>query len=170
MFISSILSTEFYNSGTQAMLRRSVIRFTFGFIVLTLSNFAQAQDDFSARLNWVPIGGAERNDVSGSGSATATVSNSQLSISGSFENLPAAATFARLHQGIVTGVRGPAIAELQISKNSQGTFTGDISLSQEQMESLQSGHLYIQLHAERGVAPDNAVLWGWIIDRRFLNN
>ena len=30
-------------------------------------------------------------------------------------------------------------------------------------DALLAGRLYIQLHAERGVAPDNAVLWGWLL-------
>jgi hypothetical protein len=124
---------------------------------------AQGSGTFTARLDWVPIGGAERNDVAGHGSATATLARSRLSISGAFEGLPAAATRASLHQGVATGARGPAIAELEITKGADGTFSGNVELTRDQRAALLAGHVYIQLHAERGVAPDNAVLWGWLL-------
>jgi hypothetical protein len=111
----------------------------------------------------VPISGAERNDVAGSGFVTATLSRSRLSITGCFEGLPAAATRASLHQGVATGARGPAIAELEITTEATGTVAGNVDLSREQRDALLAGHLYIQLHAARGVAPDNAVLWGWLL-------
>ena len=68
-----------------------------------------------------------------------------------------------LHQGVATGARGPAIAELTITKSADGTFTGGVELDREQRAALLAGHLYIQLHSERGVAPDGAALWGWLL-------
>jgi hypothetical protein len=124
---------------------------------------AQEAGVFRARLDWVPISGAERNDVAGSGFVTATLSRSRLSITGCFEGLPAAATSASLHQGVATGARGPAIAELEITADATGMLAGNVDLSREQRDALLAGHLYIQLHAARGVAPDNAVLWGWLL-------
>lgn len=134
-------------------------------ILISLGGVALAQSapTFSARLDWVPIGGAERRDVGGSGQATATLSRAELAIQGSFEGLPAAATRATLHRGVATGARGPAIAELAIARSAAGTFSGTVQLSREQREALLAGHLYVQLHAERGVEPDNAVLWGWLL-------
>ena len=124
---------------------------------------AQAADTFTAYLDWVPISGAERNDVAGRGSATARLSRSQLQITGCFAALPAAATRASLHQGVATGARGPAIAELTIAKNADGTFDGAVELDRDQRAALLAGHLYIQLHSEKGVAPDGATLWGWLL-------
>ena len=124
---------------------------------------AQSSDTFTAYLDWVPISGAERNDVTGRGSATAKLSRSQLEISGCFAALPAAATRASLHQGVATGARGPVIAELTIAHNADGTFNGAVELDREQRAALLAGHLYIQLHSERGVAPDGATLWGWLL-------
>jgi hypothetical protein len=118
---------------------------------------------FAARLDWVPISGAERNDVSGRGSVSAALTRSRLDITGCFEGLPAAATHASLHHGVATGARGPAIGELTIAPNINGTLSGSIELSPAQLDALLAGHLYIQLHAQRGVAPDNAVLWGWLL-------
>jgi hypothetical protein len=132
---------------------------------LLFASIALAQDSatLAARLDWVPISGAERNDVSGAGFVTATLTRSRLTIAGCFEGLPAAATRASLHQGIVTGVRGPAIAELEIEQSPAGEISGRVELTREQRDALLAGHLYIQLHAARGVAPDNAVLWGFLL-------
>jgi hypothetical protein len=127
------------------------------------ASLAQSPPPFGARLDWVPISGAERNDVSGRGSISATLTRSRLEITGCFEGLPAAATHASLHHGVATGARGPAIAELTITPSTAGTLTGNVDLSREQRDALLAGHLYIQLHAQRGVAPDNAVLWGWLL-------
>jgi hypothetical protein len=144
---------------------RAAIRSCWIVGLAALASLALAQDAgvFGARLDWVPISGAERNDVAGSGFITATLSRSRLSITGCFDGLPAAATRASLHQGVATGARGPAIAELTITKNAAGVVAGNVDLSREQRDALLAGHLYIQLHAERGVAPDNAVLWGWLL-------
>lgn len=137
-----------------------------------LGSLALAQDAgvFGARLDWVPISGAERNDVSGSGFVTATLSRSRLSLEGCFDGLPAAATRASLHHGVATGARGPAIAELEITPQAAGTVAGEVDLTREQRDALLAGHLYIQLHAARGVAPDNAVLWGWLLSSQRAAN
>jgi len=147
------------------MRTRGVIRLALTLGLMTVANGALAQNSatFNARLDWVPISGSERNDVAGSGSVTASLSRSRLSITGYFEELPALATHASLHQGVATGARGSAIAELTTSPGADGTLSGDVALSREQRAALLAGHLYIQLHAERGVAPDNAVLWGWLL-------
>jgi len=135
-----------------------------GLVAVASGALAQdPRDVFTAYLDWVPISGAERNDVAGAGSATARLSRSQLTITGCFAGLPAAATRAVLHQGVATGARGPAIGEIEITKSADGTFTGGVELDREQRAALLAGHLYIQLHSERGVAPDGAALWGWLL-------
>jgi hypothetical protein len=77
--------------------------------------------------------------------------------------LDAAATRASLHQGVATGARGAPIAELTVEQAEAGTLGGTVDLTRAQREALLAGHLYIQLHAARGVAPDNAVLWGFLL-------
>jgi len=147
------------------MRRRDAIGLTLALSLMASAStvIAQEPETFMARLDWVPISGSERNDVAGTGWVTATLSRSRLSITGCFEGLPALATHASLHQGVATGARGSAIAELTTSPGADGTLSGDVALSREQRAALLAGHLYIQLHAERGVAPDNAVLWGWLL-------
>lgn len=124
---------------------------------------AQGGDKFTARLGWVPISGAERANVTGKGSATATLSGTKLAITGAFDGLAAPATVARLHQGIAKGARGPAIADLVITKGTSGTISGSVNLTAEQLESLKQGRLYVQVHSEKGVAPDGSNLWGWLM-------
>jgi hypothetical protein len=122
-----------------------------------------AQQPFAALLTWVPIGGAERNEVAGEGSATATLSGARLTITGSFDGLPARVTGAKLHRGPATGVRGPAIADLRVTGGAAGTVAGDVRLSAEQVAALTAGQLYIQVYSEKGVLPDHATLFGWLL-------
>ncbi len=60
-------------------------------------------DTYTARLGWVPTTPADRPNVLGKGSATATLAGRKLTIAGAFEGLVAPATVARLHQGICKG-------------------------------------------------------------------
>jgi hypothetical protein len=124
---------------------------------------AQSAEKYTARLAWVPISGADRANVTGKGTATATLTGSKLAITGTFEGLAASATVARVHEGIAKGARGPAIGDLVISKGTSGTISGGIALTKEQLEGLKQGRLYIQVHSEKGVAPDGSNLWGWFL-------
>ena len=125
---------------------------------------AQGAEKFTARLGWVPTAGPnDRVNVTGKGAATGTLSGRKLTISGTFEGLAAPATIARLHQGIAKGARGAAITDLTISKGASGTLTGSVDLTAPQVEALRQGKLYIQLHSEKGVAPDGSNLWGWFL-------
>ena len=120
---------------------------------------AQGGDKYSAPLAWVPIAGADR--VTGKGSATATLSGKTLAISGSFEGLGGPATIARLHQGVARGARGKPVADVTVPKATSGTFSASIALTDEQLEALKQGKLYLQLNGDKGLAPDGANLWGW---------
>jgi hypothetical protein len=132
---------------------------------------AQSAEKYSARLGWVPTAGAaDRANVTGKGSATATLAGSKLTITGAFEGLAAPATAARLHQGVAKGARGKAIADLTITKAPTGTITGAVDLTREQVDALKQGRLYLQVHSEKGVAvdaarpnadTDHSNLWGW---------
>jgi CHRD domain len=125
---------------------------------------AQGTEKFTARLGWVPTAGAaDRANVTGKGSATGTLSGRKLTIAGSFEGLAAAATVARLHQGVAKGARGAAITDLTISKAASGTLSGAVDLTPAQVDALRQGKLYIQLHSEKGSPPDGSNLWGWFL-------
>ena len=70
---------------------------------------------------------------------------------------------ARLHEGIAKGARGRAVTDLTVSKATSGTISGSATLTPEQVEALRQGKLYIQIHGEKGLAPDGANLWGWLL-------
>ena len=122
---------------------------------------AQGGDTFAARLAWVPTAGVDR--VSGKGTAAATLSGRTLTITGSFEGLGGPATIARLHEGIARGARGKAVSDLTITKATSGSLSGSVMLTPEQVEALRQGRLYIQVHGDKGLAPDGANLWGWLL-------
>jgi hypothetical protein len=123
---------------------------------------AQSGDKYSVRLGWVPTAGVDR--VTGKGTATATLSGRTLAISGGFEGLSGPVTVVRLHQGIAKGARGKAVTDLTVpSKAASGTFSGTVTLADEQVDALRQGRLYVQVHSDKGLAPDGANLWGWLL-------
>jgi hypothetical protein len=124
---------------------------------------AQNADTYTARLGWVPTTIADRPNVLGKGSATATLAGRKLTIAGTFEGLAAPATVARLHQGITKGARGAAITDLTVTQGASGKLSGSVDLTAEQVEALKQGKLYVQLHTGKGVPPDGSTLWGWFL-------
>ena len=143
--------------------RRGALAFLAALVLAGGAAGAQSGEKFTARLAWVPTSGADRGNVAGRGTATATLSGSTLTIAGTFEGLPASATVARLHQGVAIGARGDAIADLTISKGDSGKISGTVTLTPQQLERLKQGWLYVQLHSEKGVEPDGGTLWGWLL-------
>jgi hypothetical protein len=122
--------------------------------------FAQGQETFKGRLSPVAMDATMKANVAGSGSVSAVLSGTKLTITGSFDGMRSPATVAQLHQGIATGVRGPAILDLTVAKTTSGNITGSFDLTPEQIENLKKGKLYVQIHSEK--APDGN-LWGWLL-------
>ncbi len=117
---------------------------------------------FEARLSVVPIDLTMQKAVTGRGSATASLDGNALVIEGTFTGLASPATVARVHRGPNKGLRGPAIGDLQVETETTGAIRGTVTLSAEQLDDLQKGRLYIQLHSEK--APDGN-LWGWLQEK-----
>ena len=130
------------------------------FVSLLLFGGVQSEERFRGRLSPVPIDATMRATVTGTGSVSAVLTGTRLSITGTFDGLGGPATVARLHQGVATGVRGPALSELTVSKSTRGTLSGTLTLTSEQADNLKNGKLYIQIHSEK--APDGN-LWGWLL-------
>ncbi|MGC2404749.1 MAG: CHRD domain-containing protein [Acidobacteriaceae bacterium] len=101
-----------------------------------------------------------REPSSGSGSVTATLKGSTLTLHGSFQGLRALPTVANLHMGSLPGVRGPAIFRLTLFPGISGTVSGDVQLSPDQLSVFHKGGLYIEIDSDRAPEGD---LWGWII-------
>ena len=142
-----------------------MLRFPFLLVAAMLAVFAtvtmSAQaPQYRARLSMVPIDVAMQATVAGSGSATASLKGSTLSITGTFSGLKTAATVARLHRSVKTGMRGAPIADLTISTATSGTISGTVELTKAQADDLAAGRLYIQIHSQK--APDGN-LWGWLL-------
>lgn len=145
------------------MTRLALVAITFVALALPVSLIAQGTETYTARLGWVPTTPTDRPNVTGKGSATATLSGRKLSIAGTFEGLAAPATVARLHRGIAKGARGAAIGDLTVTQAAGGKLSGSVDLTAEQVDALKQGKLYIQLHTAKGVQPDGSTLWGWFL-------
>jgi hypothetical protein len=124
---------------------------------------AQTSKTYKARLSPVPIDLTMAATIAGGGSATAVLIGNRLTITGTFEGLRSSATIAQLHRSPATGVRGPAVADLTVDKNTSGTIAGSIDLTAAQVTDLDKRRLYIQLHSEK--APDGN-LWGWLMQEK----
>jgi hypothetical protein len=144
------------------LIRAAVASFTGAVLVLSLLSAAAAQNEvrYKVRLAPVPMDIAMRSTVAGTGSATAVLKGTSLTISGTFDGLRSPATTARLHDGPTMGLRGMPFADLMISKATSGTISGSVTLSSEQARALERGRVYLQISSER--APDGN-LWGWLI-------
>src|ERR1043165_2684682 len=98
-------------------------------VLWALLLLAQATNTFEVHLSAVPADATTRASITGKGAATATVVNGTLTISGTFEGLQTAATIAQLHLSPATGVRGPVIGNLTITKGASGSFSGSLPLT-----------------------------------------
>ena len=129
-------------------------------LALGAALIAQTGETYKARLSAVAADARTRPQLAGLGSASAVLSGSKLSITGSFDGLLSAAIMAQLRAGVAAGVRGPVIEELTISKAVSGTISGSAVLTPEQIDTLHKGGFYVQIFSQK--APDG-VLWGWLL-------
>jgi hypothetical protein len=121
---------------------------------------AQGPKSFRARLSPVALDVAMQATVAGSGSVTATLTGTRLTINGTFDGLKSPATIAQIHKSPIAGVRGPVMADLSVSGATAGTIGGALTLTPQQVADLEKKRLYVQLHSEK--APDGN-LWGWLM-------
>jgi hypothetical protein len=120
---------------------------------------AQSGDTYKTRLSALPADAKTRPDLAGTGSVTATLSGTRLTVNGTFEGLKTNAVSAKLHNGIVAGVRGAAFADLTITKAMSGSISGSADLNTQQLQNLKKGGIYVQIYTER---PTDGTLWGWL--------
>jgi hypothetical protein len=114
---------------------------------------------FRARLTPVPVETSTAATITGSGTVTATLNGTRLSVSGTFAGMKSAATIAQMHFG-ARGVRGPVEFDLTVEKAPSGAISGNANLNKSQLDSLRKGWFYVQIHAEQ--APEGN-LWGWLL-------
>ena len=129
-----------------------------GLIGLALS--MAAQETYKARLSALPADAKTVKELTGTGTATATLAGMKLTVNGSFDGLKTNATIVELRDGGMAGVRGPVVGTLNITKAMKGTITGTADLTTQQVEHLKKGGLYVQIYTEK---PADGTLWGWLI-------
>src|SRR5262245_9910538 len=100
-------------------------------VVALPSASAQSSRTFKTRLSPVPIDVSMQSTIAGTGSVTAVLSGTKLSISGTFEGLKSPATIAQIHKSPVRGVRGPVVFDVPVTKGdaSSGTLSGTVDLT-----------------------------------------
>jgi hypothetical protein len=121
---------------------------------------AQSGNTFKGRLSKVPVDAKMVPVIIGDGTATGTLAGTRLTISGTFQGLGTPATEAKLHTTRMRGTRGPAIADLTVSKAASGAISGTVNLTAEQVNDLRAGKIYVQIQSEKG--PEGH-LWGWLL-------
>ena len=117
-------------------------------------------EDYAQRLTAAAYDGAMRANVQGDGHVTANLNGRKLTVHGDFSALPSAATGAKLYSGAGIGVPGPALLDLQLAGQNDGTFQGSFTLNAAQLAALKRGHIYVQINSQK--APDGN-LWGWLL-------
>ncbi|MDP3719218.1 MAG: CHRD domain-containing protein [Acidobacteriota bacterium] len=140
------------------MTRRFVL-LAASLVALSAATAGAQKAQYRARLSPVPLDVAMQATIAGSGSVTATLNGTTLTLTGNYAGLKTASTVARVHRSPRTAMRGPAIGDLTIAPGTSGSIAGTLELTKEQVEDLANGRLYIQLHSEK--APEGN-LWGWL--------
>ena len=129
-------------------------------LLLAWPGASQTPERFRVRLTTVPMDGGMRNTVAGNGSASATLTGTKLSVTGTFDGLKSPATSAQVHGGVAKGVRGNSIGSLEITKSTKGSISGSVDLTPDQVKGLREGRLYLEVASEK--APEGN-LWGWLL-------
>ena len=141
-------------------MTRRFILFAACAVVVSVAMVDAQSRQYRARLSPVPLDVAMQATIAGSGSVTAALNGTTLTLTGNYAGLVTASTVARVHRGPRTAMRGPAIGDLKVTPGTSGTIAGSLELTKEQLDDLANGRLYIQLHSEK--APEGN-LWGWLL-------
>jgi hypothetical protein len=129
-------------------------------LVIVYGLAAQTQETFKARLSPVAVDAQLVSVITGHGSVSAALAGAKLTVNGTFDGMHSAATVAHLHLSKATGVPGPVIHELTVTKAMGGTLSGTADLAPAEVEALRKGLIYVMVHSTG--APDGN-LWGWLL-------
>jgi hypothetical protein len=140
---------------------------TMGLFCSNVTSLAQAPQVFKADLRIIPIQSAntralidESASVVAKANATATLTGTKLTVTGSFEGFKTPASLAQIRTGPAMGARGPVVFDLTVTKDTKGSISGTFDLTAEQVTLLRNNRLYAQIHNAN--TPDGA-LWGWFL-------
>jgi CHRD domain len=122
--------------------------------------------DYQTNLGPMPLDDETKAVIAGRGDATASSDGKTMTVKGSFHGLPSNATEAHVLLSPIAGVPGKPVFDLDVTKSTSGTLSGNFKLTGAQATALRTGKLYIQINSEK--APDNVpwgakgTLWGWL--------
>ena len=117
---------------------------------------------FETELGPTPINHVTKDQLSGHGTANASLNRSKLSVSGTFTGLATPATDAHVMMGSGIGIAGAPVLDLNVSAATSGTIAGSFTLTPAQLAALREGRLYIQIDSQKAPAPGGN-LWGWLL-------
>jgi len=122
--------------------------------------------DYQVSLGPMPLDDETKQFIAGRGTATATSDGKTLTVTGDFHGLPSSATAAHVFLSPVTGVPGKQVGDLDVTKSTSGTVSGNIKLNGAAATALRTGRLYVQIDSEKAPADvpwgPKGTLWGWI--------
>jgi hypothetical protein len=130
--------------------------------LLNVSSLAQSSNSFRARLSPMPVTPQTVSTITGEGEVILTLSGNTLSIQGNFAGMNSVATMAHIHNAPPAQI-GPVAHRLEVGSVTAGNLSGELQLTDQQVEALRANALYIQIHTETNPAGE---LRGWI----FANN
>jgi hypothetical protein len=130
-------------------------------VILSLPDQAGAQGRavYSGRLSAVPVDTVTVRTTTGSGSLSAVLEGQTLTVTGKFDGLNSPATVAHVHRA-PKGLRGPNVFDLTVTKATSGTIEGKLTLTPVQIEELEKGWYYVQIHTQLNTAGQ---LRGWLL-------
>ncbi|HYS44855.1 MAG TPA: CHRD domain-containing protein, partial [Rhizomicrobium sp.] len=109
--------------------------------------------DYQTNLGPMPLDDETKQVIQGRGDAIASSDGKTMTVKGSFHGLPSNATEAHVFLSPMAGVPGKPILDLDITKSTSGTVSGNFKLTSAEAVALRTGKLYIQINSEK--APDN---------------
>jgi hypothetical protein len=113
--------------------------------------------DYQTNLGPMPLDDETKAVIAGRGEAVASSDGKTMTVKGSFHGLPSNATAAHVFLSPIAGVPGKPVLDLDVTKSTSGTLSGNFKLTGAEAAALRTGKLYIQISSEK--APDN-VPWG----------
>lgn len=119
-----------------------------------------AAEKYQIYLSPMPFNDATQPNMTGKGTASATLDGETLSIAGTFIGLASAATKAHLSLSAGAGIPGTAIFDLVVSPEVAGKVTGQVKLQPSHVTALKGNKLYVQIDTQR---VPTGTLWGWIL-------
>ena len=123
--------------------------------------------DYQTNLGPMPLDDETKLVIGGRGEATASSDGKTMTVKGTFHDLLSNATEAHIFISPVCGVPGKSVFDLDVTKATSGTISGNFKLTGAQATALRTGKLYSQINSEK--APEQypwgpkGNLWGWLL-------